>query len=498
MLYFGSIASGRDELHSYDLTRGREYRLSTSKYGSFMPSPKDSTTLIATSYSREGYLPVVQSTEGAVEQPYAPHPPKILLPEIKEWDVVNLDTVRFDSAIKDSIVSRTPPRRFKRFAHTFNIHSWAPASYDPYELVEESRISFNLGATILSQNILSTMEGFLTWGWNRDEGSVFKGMIRYNGLGVNLWVKGTYGGTQNIHTVYRWDAEKSELVFPEAPKRGKYYAIGAGATLPLMFQHGYHTSQLSLTASWDFSNGMVANVDRLIFDGGKIQNFETIGYTEGVHLLQTGITYQNTVRQAHRDFLPPWGVVASVSYALNPTTNDFGHLAVAYAKLYTPGFAKHHSLSLAASYQTSLGGFYSPTVRSGLAFKSTRLLPRGFSSYDIENDNYVATSLNYQLPLWYPDGGWRGVIYFKRLRLNIGGDYASFRRMCAVDSQGAIKYRREHIWSYGGDITADLNLFGMPQAATIAATLSLYYKQSPYNPKTDGKMYVSFGIGLPF
>ena len=498
VLYFGSIASGRDELHSYDLTRGREYRLSTSKYGSFMPSPKDSTTLIATSYSREGYLPVVQSTEGAVEQPYAPHPPKILLPEIKEWDVVNLDTVRFDSAIKDSIVSRTPPRRFKRFAHAFNIHSWAPASYDPYELVEESRISFNLGATILSQNILSTMEGFLTWGWNRDEGSVFKGMIRYNGLGVNLWVKGTYGGTQNIHTVYRWDAEKSELVFPEAPKRGKYYAIGAGATLPLMFQHGYHTSQLSLTASWDFSNGMVANVDRLIFDGGKIQNFETIGYTEGVHLLQTGITYQNTVRQAHRDFLPSWGVVASVSYALNPTTNDFGHLAVAYAKLYTPGFAKHHSLSLAASYQTSLGGFYSPTVRSGLAFKSTRLLPRGFSSYDIENDNYVATSLNYQLPLWYPDGGWRGVIYFKRLRLNIGGDYASFRRMCAVDSQGAIKYRREHIWSYGGDITADLNLFGMPQAATIAATLSLYYKQSPYNPKTDGKMYVSFGIGLPF
>ena len=412
--------------------------------------------------------------------------------------MVNLDTVRFDSAIKDSIVSRTPPRRFKRFAHAFNIHSWAPASYDPYELVEESRISFNLGATILSQNILSTMEGFLTWGWNRDEGSVFKGMIRYNGLGVNLWVKGTYGGTQNIHTVYRWDAEKSELVFPEAPKRGKYYAIGAGATLPLMFQHGYHTSQLSLTASWDFSNGMVANVDRLIFDGGKIQNFETIGYTEGVHLLQTGITYQNTVRQAHRDFLPSWGVVASVSYALNPTTNDFGHLAVAYAKLYTPGFAKHHSLSLAASYQTSLGGFYSPTVRSGLAFKSTRLLPRGFSSYDIENDNYVATSLNYQLPLWYPDGGWRGVIYFKRLRLNIGGDYASFRRMCAVDSQGAIKYRREHIWSYGGDITADLNLFGMPQAATIAATLSLYYKQSPYNPKTDGKMYVSFGIGLPF
>ena len=36
-LYFGSIASGYDEVHCYDLATGRQYRLSTSTYGSFSP-----------------------------------------------------------------------------------------------------------------------------------------------------------------------------------------------------------------------------------------------------------------------------------------------------------------------------------------------------------------------------------------------------------------------------------------------------------------------------
>ena len=200
---------------------------------------------------------------------------------------------------------------------------------------------------------------------------------------------------------------------------------------------------------------------------------------------------------AHRDFLPPWGIVLSGSYTLNPDNDNFGHLAVAYGKLYTPGFAKHHSLSIAASYQTSIGGFHSDKVLSGLAFKSTRLLPRGFSSYDIENKDYVATSLNYQLPVWYPDGGWSGVIYFKRLRLNLGGDYASFSR-AKFDDAGNIIEPRKHIWAYGGDIIVDFNIFSMPKSATITATLSLYGKGANTALNKRNKFHIGFGLGLPF
>ena len=496
-LYYGSIASGRDELFMYDLAAQCEYRLSTSRYGSFQPMPIDSGRVVATTYDERGYMPVVQSTECAREVEYAPHPPQILLPATKRWNVVNLDTVRFTEASADKIAAQSPPKRFKRFAHAFNIHSWAPASYDPYALTEESSIAFNVGATVMSQNILSTMEGFLTWGWNSSEGSVFKGSLRYNGLGVNLWVNGTYGGTQQIYKVAVWDPDKAKLVYPNDPEVGRYYSVSAGATLPILLQRGYHTQHFTVGASWNFSNGMVANVDEIKIEGGQVSNIRTIGYSEGVHLLNLGVSFQDFVRQSHRDFLPPWGVVLSANWGQNPATNDFGHLVVLYGKLYTPGFAKHHSLSMAASYQTSIGGFQSDMVLSSLAFKSSRLIPRGFSSYDIMNNDYVATSLNYQMPLWYPDGGIRGIIYFKRLRLNLGADYASFRATTGFDEEGALIRTRRHLGSYGIDLGVDFNIFGMPNSATISATFSLYQKVM-LCPVERKRLHFSFGLGLPF
>ena len=495
-LYFGSIASSRDEAHYIDLATGKEYQLTESSFGSFSPAPYDDKHILATSYDRRGYLPVMQRMSTDKEVEYRPHPEATLLPQSKPWGVINLDTLRFDQAIADSMTLEKPSRRFNRLAHGINIHSWAPASYDPYAIVEESNIAFNLGATIMSQNILSTTEGFLTWGWNHDEGSIFKATLRYYGLGVNLWAKGTYGGKQRLHTVYKYNPETQKIEVPEDPQLGRYYSVSAGATLPLLFQRGYHTSQLTMSTSWNFSNGMTANVDKIRYEEGKITNFNTIGYTEGVHQLSMGVSFSDQVRMAHRDFLPPWGVVVQANYTLNPTTDDFGHLAVLYGKLYTPGFAKHHSLSLAASYQTSIGGFHSDMMLSDLAFKSTKLLPRGFSSYDIENKNYVATSLNYQLPVWYPDNGIQGVIYFKRLRLNIGGDYASFERP-RFNAEGSIIKRRETIWAYGGDIVIDFNIFTMPAAATMTATLSLYAKGSNVTLKNN-KPYIAFGLGLPF
>lgn len=495
-LYFGSIASGRDEIHYLDIATGKEYRVSTSRYGTFQPTPCDSG-LLTTLYDRRGYLPALQRIDSLIEVEYAPHPTNIILPEIKPWDVVNLDTVRFDTTVADSIEQKTPAKRFRRFAHAFNIHSWAPASYDPFELAEESSISFNLGATIMSQNILSTTEGFLTWGWNHKEGSVFKGTIRYYGLGVSFWISGTYGGSQNVYKVYVYNPESGELEFPAAPELGKYYSITTGATLPLLFERGYHIRQLSLSASWNYSNGMVANVDRIKIQNGKVTNLSTIGYSEGVHLLNAGISFSDVVRQARRDFLPPWGYQLSANYAQNPATDDFGHLVVLYGKIYTPGFYRHHSLSAAVSYQTSLGGFQSDMVLSSLALKSTRLMPRGFSSYDITNDNYVASSLNYQMPVWYPDGGINGIIYFKRLRLNLGGDYASFARPTVNTDDGIITKRRTHIGSFGLDLGVDFTLFGMPDSATISATFSLY-RRVWIDPKQTGKFHFGFGLGLPF
>jgi hypothetical protein len=497
-LYFGSISSGLDELHYYDLNEGKEYRISQSRYGSFNPMPYDDRRVVATSYDRRGYLPVMQDMENRREVAYRSAPPKILLPEGREWNVVNLDTVRFTQADGERIESQTPPKRFNKFGHMFNIHSWAPVSYDPYTLVEEQSIAFNLGGTIMSQNILSTTEGFLTYGWNQQEGSVWKGLIRYYGLGLNLWVRGVYGGRQTLHTIYYYDPATQKDVFPDIPQLGRYYSASVGATLPILLQRGYHTRQLAISAVWNHSNGMKVNVGKIRYEnGGKISNFEKLGYSEGVRQLSVGVTFQDYVRQAHRDFLPPYGFVAQGSYTLNPTSDDMGHLLVGYGKVYTRGFAPHHSFSFEASYQNSFGGFQSKYVLSNLSFSSTRLLPRGFSSNEIKNKHYVAAALNYHMPVCYPEWGLRGIIYFKRIRLNTGLDYASFVDPKFHPLTGKIVERRYHIGSYGIDFGFDFNVIAMPEAATISAKFSLYRRMA-LHPFVGGKYYYSLSVGLPF
>jgi hypothetical protein len=223
-----------------------------------------------------------------------------------------------------------------------------------------------------------------------------------------------------------------------------------------------------------------------------------------VHLLQFGAGYQHTIRLAHKDFLPRWGQVVSLNYALNPLNKSFSHLVSIYGKAYFPGVVKHHSLSLAAVYQTSLGGFDHEKAISNLAFHSGRLIPRGFYSSEIENRNYVATSINYALPIWYPDGGFGPVIHFKRVRLNLGCDYASFNHKAMyIDSESTIfsRLERHRIISYGGDISVDFNIFRMPAAATTTLTLSVYQPTILTKHKDDHKRrkpFVTVGFGLPF
>ncbi len=535
VLYFGSIQSGKDEVHCYDLRTLTEYRISASTYGSFSPMPVEGEKVLMTTYDRYGYHIAEQTIKRDTlpKVAYSQLPINLVNPQRKKWNTVNLDTVRFIGA--DSMLQAAKefgqakrkgikPLRDKRYngaAHLFNIHSWAPVSYDPFALSEEGALDFNLGATIMSQNILSTASGYLTWGWNAREGSIFKGSFRYYGLGVNLSINATYGGTQQLYSAYtylynpiteRHEAVlpggkeeyiknpitgKEELVLNEEPALGKYYNIGLMASLPLYFQAGYHTRYMQVSAAYNYSNGLVAKVDRLSVSigEGSVSNIAKIGYKEGVHLLQFGAGYQDMVQLAHKDFLPRWGQVLSFNYALNPANNNFGHLVSVYGKAYFPGVAKHHSLSLAAVYQTSLRGFDREDALSNLAFHSGRLVPRGFYTSEIENRNYVATSLNYALPLWHPDLGC-AVIQFKRVRLNLGFDYASFgyKKPYINGEAGGIitKVYRQRLFSYGGDLSLDFNLFRMPAAATTSLTLSIYQPHGKKRP------FVSVGFGLPF
>lgn len=491
-LYFGSIASGRDEAHCYDLAAGREYQITESRYGSLDPAPAADGRVAVTTYDSTGYHPALQYPQRfSREVAYSPLPRNLVNPPRKRWGTINLDTVRLDSTVAATAAATqsSHTRRYRKAATLFNFHSWAPLSYDPFSLSEEGAINMNLGATVMTQNLLSSAQGFFTYGWNSEQGSVWKGSMRYYGLGPTISIEATYGGHQNIYPVYIYNSQTHSIEFPVPPEQGRYYSFGADISFPLMFDCGHHIRYLVASASWSYSNGLVADTGRLHIGEGGISNVATIGYKKGLHLTAFSLGYQDMTRMAHRDFATPWGLVASATYAMNPADSRFDDLISLYAKTYTPGLMPHNSLTLEAAYQTSFGGFSSRDALSALTFNATRLLPRGFYTTQIENKHYIAASINYQLPLCYPDGGLHGIIYFKRIRANFGFDYAQFRRVYVIDNR--LRERWHRINSWGGDLTFDVNLLSQPASATIAFTLSLYRP-------SEGGVYFSAGMALPF
>ncbi len=483
-LYFGSIESGYDELHCYDIATGEEHQMSESKYGSFNPSAPVDGYSYATTYDRYGYHLSRQKVDSLwIKVEPKELPQNIVNPERLEWDLVNLDKVNYTPADSLSSHKNHKSRRYNKAIKLINIHSWMPASFNPFEFTEEQRFSMSIGATVISQNLLSSAEGYASYGYNKTEGSLIRGGLKYDGLGPEIELDATYGGNQIVY---------SPFGDVDTPKQQEYYSFTTGLSLPLTFQRGYHNRYLTLKSYWNFSNGLVYDLDKLEVDTetNQIFNYKTLGFNEGLHKLSFSIGYSDFVRSAKRDAMVPWGYSISAGYALSPSENNFSDLISTYAKVLTPGLFPYNSFSIAACYQTSLGGYKVDGLIGDLelnginllSFQSVALLPRGYSSEDIVNRNYASMSFNYQFPICYPEGGIGSILYFRRIRANLGFDTARF-----VDYTNKIR----NIHSYGGDLILDVNPLRMPDSSTTSVKISLY-------KPSIGTLNYSFGIALPF
>ncbi len=472
VLYFGSIESGYDEIHCYDIKRGVERRLSQSTYGSFDPATPvkaDKEFNFATTYDRYGYHLSRQETKEIYKSvKHTNTPQNIVNPKRTMLDVVNIDEIVFTPTDSVAQTTEVKSRKYNKAAGLINVHSWVPMYVNIFEILDEQVFDINLGLTAVSQNLLSNTEAFAAYGYSFEHGNLLSAGVNYDALGVKLSLATKYGGEQVKYDPFQ--LYNSDL--------SKYFSVSGSATLPLFFSGGYHSRQLSLSTGWSYTNGIVSELSKL--DSDQIPTFD-----RGLHKLSFGASFASAARKATRNMATPFGYSLGLSYAFAPTNRDFSSMMRAMASLTTRGFWPNNSFSIAGCYQKTFGGYrYKEVVP--LSFSSYSLVPNGYSASDLINNEYKAISLNYKFPIWCPDGGIDSIIFFRRIAFNVGFNAAKF------DNPNSSIYRGydDKIYSYGGDLIIEFVPFSITDGGNTTLNLSLYNRKS-------GGLTFSMGLSLP-
>ena len=449
MLYFGSIYSGRDEAHTIDLSTGRQYRISDSRYGSFAPAPSPTGKFaVLTTYGRHGYSVALQEVEYREEVEWTPVPRNMVNAPLKPWEVAPVDDMVFTSDELDRSRHEHPSRRYRKATHLFNLHSWAPIYYKPDELMSDYSLETQFGVTLISQNLLNTAETNLGYGYTLDGHSTVRARFGY------------YGWAPHIDITAQWsDRPHQTLDFgiKDISYSGSTVDLSARIYLPLFLSTGYTIRSLVPQLQYSFNNTTYIYTD---------------GHTEYSSLLLATLQYSEYVRKARLDLQPRWGYTLRVTAAGNP----FGHLIAPawsiYGRVYTPGLFMHHGLTLAAAYQHS--------KTSDMTISVIDFQPRGYDR--IAAAEYFAASADYMLPVAYPDWGLSGVFFLKRISLEMSFQYARYRRYrSAVPTD---------IYTYGGAASFDIAWFRMPSEATTTLSVGIY------KPRHDN-VFVTWGFSVP-
>jgi hypothetical protein len=485
-LYFGSIASGRDEAHCYDIASGVEFRLSQSLYGSFQPSVSpDGFRAAVTTYDRHGYHLALQNTADAVEQEQRTLPVDLVNPQWKRWtNLPRMDSIVYTPAEAERSRVDHKPRRRSKFLNVFRPHSWLPIGFYPPAAIQEADLTMNLGATVMSQSLLSDMTSWLSYGWSARGGSMVRGGLSYSGLGPVLDVDFTYGG--GSQALYG-PVDMFLGTYPGVPagidlSLKRYFNVNVGASLPMSVSSGYWNSSLVSSVKYSYTNGLIL----------RPLDESRASLTRGVEWLSFSVMYAGQTRMARKEFMPRWGFAAQARYVINPTNRSFREFWSVYTRAYLPGVVRPHSVMLRAAWQQTIGG-------GDLMSHQKELFPRG-ATYNFATRRWASGSVDYQLPVWYPEGGISKVVYFKRVRVNLFADYARWQDFSGEGSGGAGSSRRgggldvgrwNSLYSYGGDVILDINPIRMPAASSVAVRLTLA------KPSDSKGVFFGFGLELP-
>lgn len=431
-LYFESGLNGINNIYALDPVTGETEKITSARFGAFAPTwTPDGSHLMIADFQANGYriaaLPrdSIQQDKVGFSEPYR----SVLAETVAAQEQFNLDT---------ATLTPVPfhPRPYRKAAHLFNIHSWAPFYYDVMDVVNLAADDFTTvvkpGATVISQNALNTLIGQAGWYYRKG----------YHHGKVALTYMGWY---PVIDFTVDYGDKAFDIVWQKVEQEGRVYET-LGSAYP---GRNLVEAEARMYIPFNFTrNHWIKGFQPILtyyLTNNRYQQYESRNMRNFQYMLAE-LRYYQYHRMAQRDILPRLGYQVCLQYFTTPfNTENYGNLYTARLTGYLPGLLPNHSLMLRAGYQYQ-------NVDNKYMYVPKRLLneTRGYD-YVYRTRQQWEMKADYAFSLFCPDVSIGSLAYIKRLRTNLFYDltYNQVNETSGWDKMSA----------YGFDLIFDWNIF---------------------------------------
>jgi Tol biopolymer transport system component len=404
-ILYNSEYSGIGNIYAIDLKTLQKYQVTSRKFGAYNPkiSP-DKTKILFQDYNENGYdfaIMNIDVNKWTKIEDVKLYKLDYFTTEEKKDEIKSLVTPDIYSTNKYEVTD------YNEFRNLINIHSWMPnllsdhtATLEVYSTNKLNTLDFTAGT---NYNLRAeALNGYLTASYQKYF-PVFDLTLKY-GNEYNI-----YDDSLTFFTPK--DSLKNIDVWDETN-------IGIGTWVPLNFSRGIYYRDLTFGANALYK--FIKNKDVSYLDAEDLLFENTDGQFAYLNYFAS---FNNLKQLATRDVRTRFGQSLSIAYKHTIITDDWtANQLYAEGNFYFPGIFKNQSLKLNLGFEKQIKYDPNSTVNQYyFANKLSSIRGRNLNFYDL---TYKLT-VDYELPVLYPDLAFGSLIYFKRIKLLAFYDYFS-------------------------------------------------------------------------
>ena len=384
-IFFTGAYSGIDNIYAFNLKNNQIYQVTSVKFGAYDADiSTDGEKMIFSNYTANGFE-IVETNINQNEW--------IPLKNVNDNSIKLYEKLakKEDVVIDKKIIpdKKYETKKYQKWKHLFNFHSWAPLSID----VNNTEIK--PGVSLMSQNKLST--AFTTLGYEYDineEAGKYYLNFSYQGWYPVIDVSFDYGKRKQFYT----DSLEKKNSFSWHETN-----IKTGISLPLNLSKNKYFRRLQPKI----------NLTQIYLNMDDSSPFHFV--QNSALSLDYSLLFYNQIKSSYRDLYPKWGQILKLIFRNTPfQNNNKSSIYAIETYFYLPGFVKHNGFKLYGAYQNKIDGNYK--------FSDEINYPRGYTQQN--NEDLYSFSVNYKFSLYYPDFNIGSILYLKRIKTNLFFDYA--------------------------------------------------------------------------